>query len=139
MFTDVFQGRSVWLSGHTGFKGAWLAEWLLALGAEVHGFSLPPPTRPSLFEQLGLETRLHHEIGDIRDADAVRASILAARPDFVFHLAAQPLVRLSYQEPIATYATNVMGTVHALDAMRALERPCAAVIVTTPAVPSDGR
>ena len=131
MFNGTFKGKKVWLSGHTGFKGAWLAEWLLALGAEVHGFALPPPTDPSLFVQLSLDTRLRHEVGDVRDAGAVRASILDARPDFVFLLAAQSLVRFSYQEPIATYATNVMGTVHVLDALRVLEWPCAAVIVTT--------
>jgi CDP-glucose 4,6-dehydratase len=115
---EIYSGKRVWLSGHTGFKGAWLAEWLLDLGAEVHGFALPPATEPSLFEQLGLADRLHHEIGDIRDADAVRRSIAAARPDFVFHLAAQPLVRLSYDIPVETFATNVMGTVHVLDALR---------------------
>lgn len=131
MFTNVYQGRRVWLSGHTGFKGAWLAEWLLALGAEVYGFALPPPTEPSLFAQLGLETRLHHELGDVRDAGAVRASVLNVKPDFIFHLAAQALVRLSYQEPVATYATNVMGTVHVLDALRLLDHPCSAVMVTT--------
>ena len=143
---EVYSGKRVWLSGHTGFKGAWLAEWLLDLGAEVHGFALPPATDPSLFDQLGLADRLHHEIGDIRDPDAVRRSIAAARPDFVFHLAAQPLVRLSYDIPAETFATNVMGTVHVLDALRLATvqpfnpssvqppsppRPVAAVMVTT--------
>ena len=131
MFDGIFAGKKIWLSGHTGFKGAWLAEWLLALGAEVYGFALPPPTNPSLFAQLSLEKRLHHEIGDLRDAGTVRGSILGVRPDFVFHLAAQSLVRFSYQEPITTYATNVMGTVHVLDALRALDQPCPAVMVTT--------
>lgn len=134
MFSNAFHGKSVWLSGHTGFKGSWLAEWLLALGARVHGFSLPPPTRPSLFEHLGLAERLaHHEIGDVRDPAAVRRSLLGARPDFVLHLAAQPLVRLSYAEPVETWAANVMGTAHVLDALRGLDgdQPCAAVVVTT--------
>ena len=131
MFADVFRQRSVWLSGHTGFKGAWLAEWLLELGATVHGFALPPNTTPSLFQQLGLGNRLRHEIGDVRDAAAVRRSIQQAQPDFVFHLAAQPLVRLSYDQPLETYATNVLGTAHVLDALRQLQKPCAAVLITT--------
>ena len=131
MFRRLFEKRNVWLSGHTGFKGSWLASWLLELGAEVHGFALAPSTDPSLFDQLGLQRRMHHEIGDIRDADAVTKSIQSASPDFVFHLAAQPLVRLSYQEPVPTFATNVMGTVHVLEALRVRSQPCAAVFVTT--------
>lgn len=131
MFGEHFKDRTVWLSGHTGFKGAWLAEWLLQLGAKVHGYALPPPTSPSLFEQLQLAGRMEHTIGDVRDAAQTAASLHAAQPDFVFHLAAQPLVRLSYAEPVATYAANVMGTIHVLDALRALKKPCAAVIVTT--------
>lgn len=131
MFGDVFRGRSVWLSGHTGFKGAWLAEWLLEMGAEVHGYALAPNTEPSLFDQLGLAGRLHHEIGDVRDAAAVSRSIHGAQPDFVFHLAAQSLVRVSYEQPVETYAVNVIGTVHILDALRALRKPCAAVFITT--------
>ena len=91
MFAGAFQGKTVWLSGHTGFKGAWLARWLLQLGARVHGFSLPPPTRPALFEQLGLARRMEHEIGDVRDPGAVKKSLTRAQPDFVFHLAAQAL------------------------------------------------
>ena len=131
MFGDVFRGRSVWLSGHTGFKGAWLAEWLLQLGATVHGYALAPNTQPSLFEQLGIASRLHHELNDVRNPVAVAQSIQAAQPDFVFHLAAQPLVRLSYEQPIETYATNIMGTAHVLDALRTLKKPCAAVMITT--------
>jgi CDP-glucose 4,6-dehydratase len=131
MFGGQFANKKVWLSGHTGFKGSWLAAWLLELGARVHGFSLEPPTTPSLFEQLGLASEVEHEIGDIRDRNALGKSILSARPDYVFHLAAQPLVRLSYQEPVATYETNVMGTVHVLEALRSLRQPCAAVFVTT--------
>lgn len=131
MFGDVFQGKTVWLSGHTGFKGAWLARWLVELGARVHGFALPPATVPSVFEQLGLAQKLQHETADVRDADAVKKSILRVQPNFVFHLAAQALVRYSYNHPLETYATNVMGTAHVLEALRALEKPCAAVIVTT--------
>ncbi len=131
MFNGVFRGKTVFLTGHTGFKGAWLAEWLLQLGAEVHGFSLEPPTTPSLFEQLGLKKRLHHQIGDIRDARVVHASLLRAQPDFIFHLAAQSLVRQSYREPAETWDTNVMGTIHVLNALRDLPRSCAAVFITT--------
>src|SRR5437868_10635382 len=131
MFQGLFRDKTVWLSGHTGFKGSWLATWLLQLGARVHGFALEPPTKPSLFEQLGLASEVEHEIGDIRDGKAVEKSILSAAPDYIFHLAAQPLVRLSYQEPVATYETNVMGTVHVLEALRTLQQPCAAVFVTS--------
>jgi CDP-glucose 4,6-dehydratase len=131
MFGGVFENKKVWLSGHTGFKGSWLATWLLQLGARVHGFALEPSTTPSLFEQLGLSSQLEHEIADIRDAPAVERSIRAAEPDFVFHLAAQPLVRLSYQEPVETYRTNVMGTVHVLEVLRSWHRPCAVVFVTS--------
>lgn len=133
-FSDIYRGKRVLLTGHTGFKGAWLAEWLLALGAEVTGFALPPPTTPSLFAQLGLASRLRHIEGDIRDLAAVRAAFTAARPDFVFHLAAQPLVRLSYDQPTETFAANVMGTANVLEAARLAAdpaRPCAIVAVTT--------
>jgi len=131
IFAGAFQSKTVWLSGHTGFKGAWLARWLLKLGAQVRGFSLPPATQPSLFEQLGLAKRLDHEIGDVRDRDAVARSLARVQPDFVFHLAAQALVRLSYERPLETYATNTMGTAHVLEALRSLKKPCAAVMVTT--------
>lgn len=131
MFGGAYRGKSVWLSGHTGFKGSWLATWLLQLGARVQGFSLEPPTMPSLFEQLGLATELTHAIGDVRDAAAVANSIRTAAPDFVFHLAAQPLVRSSYQQPVETYDVNVMGTINVLEALRASDRPCAAVFITT--------
>lgn len=129
-FGGGFRARRVWVSGHTGFKGSWLCQWLLDLGAEIFGFSLAPEPG-ALFEQLELATAVHHEIGDVRDPAAVRRSIDSAKPDYVFHLAAQPIVRESYRQPVATYATNVMGTVHVLEALRALSRPCAAVFVTT--------
>ena len=131
MFADAFQGKTVWLSGHTGFKGSWLTRWLLGLGARVHGFALPPDTQPAIFSQLGLEKEVEHEIGDVRDFAIVKKSLVRVQPDFVFHLAAQPLVRLSYEQPLETYATNVMGTAHVLEALRSLDKPCAAVLVTT--------
>jgi CDP-glucose 4,6-dehydratase len=103
----------------------------LGLGAEVTGYSLQPPTTPALFEQLGLEKRMHHHIGDIRDGAALIRSVKEAEPDFVFHLAAQPIVRDSYSRPVETFEVNLMGTVHMLEALRAVARPCAAVFITT--------
>lgn len=136
--TRAYHGKTVLVTGHTGFKGAWLCEWLLMLGARVVGIALPPNTEPALFDQLGLAERLEHHILDIRDRDALAQRVLVTEPDVVFHLAAQPLVRLSYSEPVETYATNVMGTVHLLDALRRLEpryqasnRVCATVLITT--------
>lgn len=129
---EIFRGKRVFVTGHTGFKGSWLCEWLLLLGAEVWGYSLPPPTTPALFQQLQLGKRIHrHETGDIRDEQELARAVRESRPDFVFHLAAQPLVRASYEQPVETYATNVMGTVHLLEALRHLPEPCVAVIVTT--------
>ena len=128
----VYCGRRIFVTGHTGFKGSWLCEWLLALGAEVHGLALPPPTKPSLFNQLKLARRIKsHTIGDIRDLATVRGVMRRVKPDFVFHLAAQPLVRLSYEKPVETFATNVMGTVHVLEALRSLKKKCSAVMITT--------
>lgn len=131
LFGGVYAGKKVFVSGHTGFKGAWLTEWLLSLGAKVTGFSLPPPTQPSLFEQLGLADRVQHIVGDVRDGQALTATIAATQPDFIFHLAAQPLVRESYRTPVETYDTNVMGTLHLLEAARQLTKPCAVVCITT--------
>src|SRR5665213_3402007 len=128
---NSYQGKRVWLSWHTGFKGSWLSQWLLELGALVHGYALAPDTTPALFDQLGLADRLEHEVADIRHLDSVKKSIHAFQPDFVIHMAAQPLVRRSYVIPVETYETNVNGTIHVLEALRALTKPCAAVIVTT--------
>ena len=124
-------GRRVLVTGHTGFKGGWLALWLHQMGAEVSGFALPAPTDPSFFEQTRLAELVHHIEGDVRDAAAVEAAIALCRPEVIFHLAAQPLVRYSYAEPVETYATNVMGTVHVLDACRRVEGVTAVVCITT--------
>jgi CDP-glucose 4,6-dehydratase len=121
----------VLLTGHTGFKGSWLALWLLELGAKVSGFALAPDTDPSLFAQLELERRLDHRLGDISDAALLTELVAETRPELVLHLAAQPLVRRSYAEPTATWATNAMGTIHLLEALRRLEQPCTAVLITT--------
>lgn len=132
MIGQFYKGKRVLVTGHTGFKGAWLCEWLLSLGAEVHGLALPPPTKPSLFNQLKLAKRLKsHTVGDIRDLATVKKAMKRVQPDFVFHLAAQPLVRLSYEQPVETFDTNVMGTVHVLEALRGLKKKCSAVMITT--------
>jgi CDP-glucose 4,6-dehydratase len=134
-FKNTFKGRHVLVTGDTGFKGAWLCEWLLAEGAEVYGLGLAPNTEPSLFEQLDLINRIQHQEIDIRDAEAVCDYVARVDPEFVLHLAAQPLVRLSYDIPVETYATNVMGTVHLLDAIRhhsfGINHPIAVICVTT--------
>ena len=130
-FDGVYFGRRVFVTGHTGFKGSWLSEWLLGLGAEVTGYALEPPTDPSLFAESGLAGRMGHTIGDVRDLEHLRGAILAARPEIVFHLAAQPLVRLSYDDPVYTYETNVMGTVNLLEAVRACPSVRAVIIVTS--------
>lgn len=108
-----------------------MASWLLNLGAKVYGFALDAPAVPSLFDELCLSERLYHEHGDIRDAAAVKGSIQAAQPDVVFHLAAQAIVRTSFEQPVGTYMTNVMGTIHLMEALRTLEKPCSAILVTS--------
>lgn len=130
-FPKIFSGKRVWLTGGTGFKGSWLCEWLLQIGADVVVYSLPPPTKPSLFEQLNLKERIRWTQGDIRDASSVEESLAHAEPDFVFHLAAQPIVRTSYQDPVGTYETNVLGTIRILEALRHLNAPCAVIMATT--------
>lgn len=130
-FAGFFTGKRVMVTGHTGFKGSWLCEWLLSLGAEITGLALAPDTNPSLFEQLGLADRLTHVVGDIRSRETVSRVIAAAEPDVLFHMAAQPLVRRSYREPVETWETNVLGTIHVLESLRRLDKPCSAVMVTT--------
>lgn len=131
MNPQFWNGRRVFVTGHTGFKGAWLCELLLDLGAEASGYALEPPTVPSLFAQLGLDRRMRHQVGDVRDCLAVLQSLEDVSPEIVFHLAAQPLVRQSYADPLETYATNVMGTAHVLEACRQVESVKSVIVVTT--------
>ena len=129
--SECYAGRRVLVTGHTGFKGSWLCQWLLKLGATVRGYALDPPTTPSLFNDLHLSTRVQDVRADVRDKDRLLAEVRDFQPEFVFHLAAQPLVRYSYSHPVETYETNVMGTVYLLEALRLVNHPCAVVIVTT--------
>lgn len=128
---DFWQGKKVFLTGHTGFKGSWLALWLQSMGAQVKGFALEPPTSPALFLEARVAEAMESEIGDIRDLAAITSSMTGFDPDILIHMAAQPLVRLSYHEPVETYATNVMGTVHVLEAARQCKNLKAIVNVTT--------
>jgi CDP-glucose 4,6-dehydratase len=130
-FSGIYNGKRVLVTGHTGFKGSWLVAWLLKLGAKVIGLSDRIPTEPALFEVLGLKERIEHHVGDVRDAAMLKNFINDIRPDFVFHLAAQAIVSTSYQEPLDTISTNVMGTANMLEALRHLDHCCTAVIITS--------
>ncbi len=118
MKASFWVGKRVFLTGHTGFKGSWLSLWIQSLGAEVTGYALKPPTQPNLFEVASVEKGMRSIIGDIRDLDNLKKVMKAANPDILIHMAAQPLVRYSYSNPVETYMTNVMGTVHVLEAAR---------------------
>jgi CDP-glucose 4,6-dehydratase len=126
-----WSGKRVFLTGHTGFKGSWLSLWLQAMGAELHGLALAPPTTPALFDAAQVGAGMFSTIGDIRDYATVLAAMKACQPEIVIHMAAQPLVRYSYEAPVETYATNVMGTVHVLEAARQVDTVKAIVNVTT--------
>jgi CDP-glucose 4,6-dehydratase len=128
---SFWRGKRVLLTGHSGFKGSWLTLWLHRLGAEVTGISLMPATEPNLYTEAKIAALCQSHFCDIRDATALAAVIRGERPEIVFHLAAQPLVRTSYADPLATLATNIMGTSHVLDALRGLDSVRAAVMVTT--------
>ena len=131
MIERLFSGARVLVTGHTGFKGSWLTAWLLRMGAEVTGIALDPPTSPSHHDAGRLGERIRDLRVDVRDATALKAAVVESRPQFVFHLAAQALVRDSYEHPIATWSTNLMGSLHLLEALRCLRDPCAAVMVTS--------
>lgn len=131
MNPGFWRGKRVLLTGHTGFKGSWLALWLQSLGAEVTGYALTPPTAPSLFEVAKVGARMNSIIGDIRDLDRLSKAFADHQPEVVIHMAAQPLVRHSYHEPVETYSTNVMGTVNLLEAVRRTKSVRAVVNVTS--------
>jgi len=134
-----WRGRRVLVTGHTGFKGSWLTLWLLSLGADVWGYSLAPEPGRALFTELGLDQArgnaewglLRHQLGDVRDLEALQQFVAEAQPEVAIHLAAQPLVRRSYRDPLATWTTNLQGSLHLLEALRPLEHSCAVVMVTT--------
>jgi CDP-glucose 4,6-dehydratase len=128
---SFWKGRHVFLTGHTGFKGSWLALWLGALGAKVTGYALDPPTQPNLFEQAGVAYTVHSFRADIRDFQRLKSALAECRPDVVIHMAAQSVVRRGYEDPIETYSSNVMGTVNMLDALRQLKHRCVVVNVTS--------
>lgn len=130
-FENTYKGKKVLVTGHTGFKGSWLCTWLLNLGAQVVGYSIDIPTQPSLFESLGLDKKLNHNMGDLANLDALKALVKKEKPDFVFHLAAQAIVSTSYAEPLKTLQTNVMGTAHVLEALRSVDWKCTAVLITS--------
>lgn len=131
LVTMFWQGRRVFLTGHTGFKGGWLTLWLEKLGANVMGYALPPAYKPNLFEAAGIASKTKSVLGDIRDLSAMRQALAGHAPEIVIHLAAQSLVRLSYQDPTGTYATNVLGTANLLEAVRSCDSVRAVVVVTT--------
>jgi len=132
MNSNWWRGKRVFLTGHTGFKGSWLSLWLQNAGAEVHGYSTPPPTEPNLFTMGRIAKGLaSHTVADVRDADALKAAMHAATPEVVLHMAAQPLVRRSYAAPVETYSVNVLGTVHLLEAARECRNLRVLVNVTT--------
>ncbi len=126
---SFWHGKRVLITGHTGFKGSWLACWLQHLGAEIYGYSLIPPTYPSHYELLNLD--IHSTIGDIRDLDALKTAISNAKPEIIFHLSAQAILRLSYKEPVNTFSTNVMGTLNVFEACRASSEVRAIINVTS--------
>jgi len=131
MFQNTYQGKRVLVTGHTGFKGSWLTRWLLDMGAQVTGLALPPDTTPSHFTLLDLEHQIEHRQVDVRDADAVQRLVADARPEIVFHLAAQALVRPSYQDPKGTWDVNVGGTINLLESLRQVGGVRACVVVTS--------
>lgn len=131
IFNNIYNNKKVLVTGHTGFKGGWLSLWLKELGAEVIGYSLKPPTKPSFFKATGLKNKIIHIIGDVRNEKYLISVFEKYQPEFVFHLAAQSLVRFSYKEPRLTYETNVMGTVNILEAIRKSKSVRAAVIITS--------
>jgi CDP-glucose 4,6-dehydratase len=131
MFKNQYYGKRVLITGNTGFKGSWLTMWLNHLGAVVYGISNDIPTSPSMFQELNLESKIEHYYLDIRNLEEVRAVITKVKPDYIFHLAAQAIVSTSYEDPVTTISTNVIGTMNVLETLRSYKHPCIAVIITS--------
>ena len=131
LFKGIYEGKTVFVTGHTGFIGSWLVLWLQSLGAKVVGYSLEPPTKPSLFETLGLENKIIHIIGDIQNKQNLSDNIEKYKPEIAIHLAAQPLVRASYDDPVETFLTNILGTVNILDSIRKSDSVSSCVVMTS--------
>lgn len=131
MFGNIYKNKKVLITGNTGFKGSWLTVWLLNLGAKVVGISKDIPTHPSMFEKLNLESKITHYTEDIRNLEAMKEILDKEEPEFLFHLAAQPIVSTSYADPIETISSNVMGTTNILEALRILNKKCTAIIITS--------
>lgn len=128
---NYFENKKVLITGNTGFKGSWLTLWMLKMNAQVYGISDRIPTDPSMFENLELEKRINHQFCDVRDYQKIQESILRIQPDYVFHLAAQPIVSEAYADPLTTLETNIMGTAHILESLKKLEKECIVIIVTS--------
>ena len=131
MFSNAFKGKKVLVTGHTGFKGSWLSLWLLELGAEVYGFSVDIPSNPSMFETIGLDERIDHLFADVCDYGAVLERVANVQPDFIFHLAAQPIVSLSHRDPLSTLTTNAVGTANVMEACRHVPGEKVLLVVTS--------
>lgn len=131
MFNNIYHNKKVLITGNTGFKGSWLSLWLYSLGAKVYGISKDIPTEPSMFKELGLEKIVSHHQEDVRNLEAIKRIIAEIKPDFIFHMAAQPIVVKSYLDPVETITTNVIGTTNVLEALRALNFNCTAIIITS--------
>jgi len=131
LLDNTYRGKKVFLTGHTGFKGSWLLQWLHLLGAKIKGYALDPQNKEDLYNQMNGATMCDSVIADLRDSHSLEQSILSFEPDFIFHLAAQPLVRLSYDIPADTFAVNAIGTAYLLDAVRKLKQSCVVILITT--------
>lgn len=131
MFGNIYKNRRVLVTGHTGFKGAWLTLWLIKLSANVVGYSLEPPTKPNLFESIKIKNKIKHIIGDVRDLDHLKKICNQYKPEIIFHLAAQAIVKKSYENPHETFETNVMGTINILEAVRKCQKTRAVINVTS--------
>lgn len=131
MFGNIFKNKKVLVTGNTGFKGTWLTQWLRILGADVTGISIDIPTNPSMFETLNLGSQISHNTLDINELEKLKSIFKEAKPDFVFHLAAQPIVKQSYVDPVETFRTNTLGTAHIMEALRGLDNDCVVTMITS--------